>query len=145
MSDHYTIEDAYALAQTSSDLSMSFHRQKPVDVLLAVAISKSRLGSALLRLHTEWDSCRSLFGRVPNVEISQAFKTFGHVEKSLQAYCLRNQVQGDSHQIVRLAMYRFLLGHSSDEPEVERVVAYMNECTRECRRQAKRYLYGRGY
>lgn len=53
-----TIDEAYTTAMSSTDLRCDTRDGAPrgdADVLIAAGWSKSRLGGALLRLHTEWD------------------------------------------------------------------------------------------
>lgn len=51
-----TTEEAYASATTSSDLRVQAERRGDADILIAAGWSMSRVGSALLRLHSEYDS-----------------------------------------------------------------------------------------
>lgn len=56
--DRRTIEEAYTSAANSSDLRCETRDGAPrsdTDLLIAAGWSQSRIGSALLRLHTEWD------------------------------------------------------------------------------------------
>ncbi|RYF00882.1 MAG: hypothetical protein EOO32_05890 [Comamonadaceae bacterium] len=53
-----TLEEAYASAANSSDLRCETREGAPradTDLLIAAGWSQSRVGGALLRLHTEWD------------------------------------------------------------------------------------------
>jgi hypothetical protein len=50
------VEEQYETAINASDLTVSTYCKGAVDVLIAVGGSASRLGSAMLRLHSEWDS-----------------------------------------------------------------------------------------
>ncbi|MBB1603326.1 zinc finger-like domain-containing protein [Variovorax sp. UMC13] len=49
------VEEAYTSAGNSSDLRHDASRPGAVDLLIAAGLSDSRLGMALLRLHSEWD------------------------------------------------------------------------------------------
>ena len=51
-----TTEEAYASATHSSDLRVEADRRGDADVLIAAGWSMSRIGGALLRLHSEYDS-----------------------------------------------------------------------------------------
>lgn len=51
-----TIEESYASATTASNLRVEADRRGDADVLIAAAWSMSRIGGALLRLHSEYDS-----------------------------------------------------------------------------------------
>jgi hypothetical protein len=58
--EHRCIEEAYSSATTSSNLRCETRDDAPrcdTDLLIAAGWSRSRLGSALLRLHTEFDRC----------------------------------------------------------------------------------------
>lgn len=50
------IEERYSSATNTSTMKMEVERSMPVDVLTAAGWSQSRIGSALLRLHSEWDA-----------------------------------------------------------------------------------------
>lgn len=49
------IEESYSSATHTSNLKMEWHRRMPVDEIVAAGWSRSRVGAALLRLHSEWD------------------------------------------------------------------------------------------
>ena len=51
-----TLEEAYSSATTASDLRVEADRRGDADMLIAAGWSMSRIGSALLRLHSEYDS-----------------------------------------------------------------------------------------
>ena len=53
--DRRGIEEAYTAAGNSSDLSVSAEHKGDADLLIAAGMSASRVGMALLRLHSEWD------------------------------------------------------------------------------------------
>lgn len=48
-------EERYTGATNTSNLKVEARRQLPADYLIAAGWSPSRLGAALLRLHSEWD------------------------------------------------------------------------------------------
>lgn len=50
-----TIEETYCSATTSSNLRVEADRRGDADVLIAAGWSMSRIGAALLRLHSEYD------------------------------------------------------------------------------------------
>ncbi len=54
------VAEQYASATNASNLrvEMDAGRRGPADILMAAAWSPSRLGSALLRLHSEWDGAQ---------------------------------------------------------------------------------------
>lgn len=49
------IEESYTSAVATSNLRVHVARRTDADVVIAAGMSPSRLGSALLRLHSEWD------------------------------------------------------------------------------------------
>jgi hypothetical protein len=51
-----SIEERYSSATSTSTMKMELERSMPIDVLTAAGWSQSRIGAALLRLHSEWDS-----------------------------------------------------------------------------------------
>lgn len=58
-----TIDEAYTSATSSSDLRCDTREGAPrsdTDLLIAAGWSPSRIGAALLRLHTEWDGAEHL-------------------------------------------------------------------------------------
>lgn len=58
-----TIEESYTSATSSSDLRCETRDGAPrcdTDLLIAAGWSQSRVGAALLRLHTEWDGAEHL-------------------------------------------------------------------------------------
>lgn len=50
------VEERYTVATNATSLAVVEHKTGPVDVLAAAAWSPTRIGSALLRLHSEFDS-----------------------------------------------------------------------------------------
>jgi hypothetical protein len=50
-----TVEERYTGATSTSNLKVEARRQLPADLLIAAGWSPTRLGAALLRLHSEWD------------------------------------------------------------------------------------------
>lgn len=59
------IEEQYEVASNTSDLSVSTHQRGAVDIIVAVAWSDIRLGGALLRLHSQWESSEKPSKRIP--------------------------------------------------------------------------------
>lgn len=51
-----SVEEQYEIASNTRDLSVRSHQAGAVDVLAAHAWSATRLGGALLRLHSQWES-----------------------------------------------------------------------------------------
>lgn len=52
-----TVEESYTSATNSSNLRCEADRRTDVDVLIAAGCTPGILGSALMRLHSEWDGC----------------------------------------------------------------------------------------
>jgi hypothetical protein len=50
------VDESYQTATNTSDLSVEGDRRGSGDVLIAAGWSESRIGMALLRLHSEWDA-----------------------------------------------------------------------------------------
>ena len=55
MSDFRTVDEAYSSAGNADDLTVKADRRGEADVLIAAGLTPGLLGSALLRLHSEWD------------------------------------------------------------------------------------------
>lgn len=55
MTDIRTVDEAYISAGNSDDLTVAADRRSDADVLIACGWAPGLLGSALLRLHGEWD------------------------------------------------------------------------------------------
>ena len=47
--------ERYTAAVVSSDLGMTEHQVKHIDLILAYGLSANEMGKACLRLHTQWD------------------------------------------------------------------------------------------
>lgn len=52
-----TTEERYGTATKASNLRVQAERSGSADSLIAAGWSKSRLGAALMRFHSEWDGC----------------------------------------------------------------------------------------
>ena len=55
MTDIRTVDEAYISAGNSDDLTVAADRRSDADTLIACGWAPGLLGSALLRLHSEWD------------------------------------------------------------------------------------------
>ena len=55
MTDIRTVDEAYISAGNSDDLTVAADHRSDADVLIACGWAPGLLGSALLRLHSEWD------------------------------------------------------------------------------------------
>ena len=74
------IEEAYQVAGNSSDLRVEADRRSDAEILIAAGWSDSRVGIALLRLHSEWDRAEK-----PRRPTPQAIAA---LEASLRMPCL---------------------------------------------------------
>lgn len=73
--EHRTIDEAYTSATASSDLRCDTRDGAPrsdTDLLIAAGWSPSRVGAALMRLHTEWDGAGRLRPAVAADFVQQA-------------------------------------------------------------------------
>lgn len=68
MSDTLTVEEKYSSAITTSNLRVEADKGGAGDVIIAVGWSASRIGAALMRLHTEYDSSAIPLGHVSNTD-----------------------------------------------------------------------------
>lgn len=50
------IDERYQSATSTSNMRVEADKAGPADVIIAAGMSDSRLGTALMRLHSEWDS-----------------------------------------------------------------------------------------
>lgn len=55
MNEPRTIEEQYTSAGNADDLTVKAERRSDADILIAAGWTPGMLGSALLRLHSEWD------------------------------------------------------------------------------------------
>lgn len=63
-----TVEETYQVAGNTSNLTVEADRRGAGDVLIAAGWSPSRLGMALLRMHSEWDGSSrrpKAYGKAP--------------------------------------------------------------------------------
>lgn len=63
-----TVEERYTTAITTSNLRVEADKGGSADVIIAVGWSASRIGAALMRLHTEYDSAAIPPGQVSNTD-----------------------------------------------------------------------------
>lgn len=84
------VEEQYTSAMSSSNLRVEAERRSDADVIIAAGWSQSRIGGALLRLHTEWDSSEK--PRMATFEhFMPALKTGTTKERKLQAHALAHR------------------------------------------------------
>lgn len=63
-----SVEEQYVSANNSSNLRVEADRRSDADILIAAGMSQSRLGMALMRLHTEYDRTALPFGKVAETD-----------------------------------------------------------------------------
>jgi hypothetical protein len=82
------IEERYTSATNTSDLTVDTRHRRPVDDIIAAGWSRSRIGAALLRLHSEWDGSEKPQKATP--EALQALaESFPREKGGLVAYRMR--------------------------------------------------------
>lgn len=64
------IEESYISASNTTTLEVDPERRMPADMLIAAGWNKSRLGTALLRLHSEWDGAEKPRKPIPDLVVS---------------------------------------------------------------------------
>ena len=69
MTDARTVDEAYSSACNTSNLSVKAEQRNDADVLISSGMTPGLLGSALLRLHSEWDGTAKPPGRCPTPPI----------------------------------------------------------------------------
>ena len=67
--DRMTIEEKYTSATHASDLKVEAEKTGAADVIIAAGWCKSHLGSALLRLHSEYDGASKPPGRATHTDV----------------------------------------------------------------------------
>lgn len=78
------IEERYSSATNTSTMKMEVERSMPVDVLTAAGWSQSRIGSALLRLHSEFDAAeKPRLHKSPHTSRKDAHAWLLHEQKIL--------------------------------------------------------------
>ncbi|MFD2298387.1 hypothetical protein QRO11_12095 [Paracidovorax citrulli] len=92
MTNPRTLEEAYASAANTADLRVQADQVGDADLLIAAGWCQSRLGGALLRLHSEWDATSrprtataAEFLR-PGAQASSADRTAARAEATAQAH-----------------------------------------------------------
>lgn len=108
--DRRTIEESYASATASSDLRCDTREGAPrsdTDLLIAAGWSPSRIGAALLRLHTEWDGAEHL-RPATGADFAQAARARKPVAQGQSPAAARAQAEklaaGHNHQQAKLLM-----------------------------------------
>ncbi|MCO5355078.1 hypothetical protein [Acidovorax kalamii] len=108
--DRRTIEESYASATASSDLRCDTREGAPrsdTDLLIAAGWSPSRIGAALLRLHTEWDGAEHL-RPATGADFAQSARARQPVAQGQTPAAARAQAEklaaGHNHQQAKLLM-----------------------------------------
>jgi hypothetical protein len=94
MTDRATVEERYSRANNSSNLTVDEIRTGDADVLIAAGWARHRIGSALLRLHSEWDGAEKprLHARTPEARAWLMHEQMILVAKLKTMPALREQV-----------------------------------------------------
>lgn len=79
-----TVEERYTSATHTSNLRVVAERGGPADVLIAMGWSPSRLGAALMRLHSEWEGSEHP-KRMPSEMVRRLADTYARNEDGLVA------------------------------------------------------------
>jgi hypothetical protein len=87
------VEEAYTSAGNSSDLRVEAEVRTDADIIIAAGWSESRVGIALLRLHSEWDKAEK--PRRPSAEAIKAIA--GSLLVSRQPVYVISQERMDRH------------------------------------------------
>lgn len=85
--DRPNIEEQYISAGSSSNLRVEADRRGDADILIASGWSASRIGSALMRLHTEFDSTSRNHGNVSETDfrlLIGKLKSLGAVREQVE-------------------------------------------------------------
>lgn len=90
MQDAPTIEERYTSATTSSNLRCKADTRSDVDILIACGLSPGILGSALMRLHSEFDSSSEKQARTTTdaVLLMGKLKSLPRVLEALEGWAL---------------------------------------------------------
>ena len=90
MQDAPTIEERYTRATTSSNLKCEADTRSDVDVLIACGLTPGILGSALMRLHSEFDSSSEKQARTSTdaILLMGKLKSLPRVLEALEGWAL---------------------------------------------------------
>lgn len=115
------VNEQYSVAMNATNLKveMDSERRSQADILMAASWSASRLGGALLRLHSEWDSVQH--PKMPTVEqIAKLAKSLDNGQESKSHYF--NLAREMSHKWHSHEM-GLMLGRLKSFPQVRQVIA----------------------
>lgn len=108
--DAQTIEERYITANKASNLRVEADKGGAVDVIIAAGMSPSRLGSALLRLHSEWDGAAKRRGYMTPTDTSLLMGrliTLPAVRAGVEHQARRWGIE-DADKVVAAALYWWL-------------------------------------
>lgn len=113
------VEEMYVSAGNTSDLTVEADRRGDGDVLIAAGWSSSRLGAALLRLHSEWDAAEK-----PKKPTSQAIEALAYTLPRVgKTEALNIRAATALANAWHLHELKMLLGKLKTLPDVRREVA----------------------
>lgn len=99
--------ERYTAAVVSSDLGMSSHERKHIDLILAYGLNANRMGKALLRLHSQWDGNEiRVSGNTDSVE-RMALRDLPTVRLGM-VHWMTKQGEGDPEHKAALAITTWL-------------------------------------
>lgn len=87
------VEEEYTSAGNSSNLRVRGEPRSDVDVLIAAGLSPSRVGMALLRLHSEWDKAEKPRRPAPGAIAALAATMPKDLKESERTHMARRQAQ----------------------------------------------------
>lgn len=107
MQDAPTVEERYTRATTSSNLKCEADTRSDVDVLLAAGMSPGILGSALMRLHSEFDSSSEKQARTATdaLLLMGKLKSLPRVLEALEGWALLRGMDAPGKLALAVAAY----------------------------------------
>lgn len=87
------VEEVYTSAGNSSDLRVEADRRSDADVLIAAGLSPTRVGMALLRLHSEWDKAEKPRRPTPGAVAALAATMPKDLKEADRMHMARRQAQ----------------------------------------------------
>lgn len=89
------VDEIYSIAITSSNLRVQADKRGDADAIMAAGMSPARIGSMLLRLHSEWDTAAKPVKISPEA-ITQLARTF--VGKEAEKLAKAQTIAADWHE-----------------------------------------------
>jgi hypothetical protein len=108
--DALTIEERYVTANRASNLRCEADKTGAIDVIIASGMSPSRLGSALLRLRTEWDGSAHKRGSMSQTDmllLMGQLTTLAAVREAV-GWWARKEGMEDADKVVAAAIHWWL-------------------------------------